>query len=424
MSEIILTQYSGSILGPIARLLGWIMNGLYVFMDSVFGIQNVGLSIILLTIVIYVCLFPLTYKQQKFSKLSQKMQPELQAIQKKYKDKKDQESMSKMQSETSMVYAKYGVSMTGSCVQMLIQMPILFALYRVFLNVPAYVGAVKAEFSSAVDGIMATSGFAKVMTDFVTDMKLTTIGADFTGSDKTVVGNYIVDALYKMNTDGWDVLRDKFADLTDVLNNTEVAVNHFNNFLGLNIANSPWHIMTTSFSNGHYLMMIGALMIPVLSWVSQMLNIKLMPQASAGGNADAMANQMKTMNMMMPLFSFVMCFTVPVGLGIYWVAGAVIRSIQQFFLNKHFDKMNLEDIIKKNEKKAEKKREKMGIYQNQIANAAKMSTKANTTLSTDMSAEEKQEKLQKAVEYSKNAKPGSMASKANMVKEFNEKNNK
>lgn len=423
MSEIILTQYSGKILGPIAKFLGWIMDGIYMFVDHVFGIQNIGLSIILLTLVIYLCLLPLTYKQQKFSKLSQKMQPELQAVQKKYKDKKDQVSVQKMQQETSFIYQKYGVSPTGSCIQMAIQMPLLFALYRVFLNVPAYVSSVKDVYTATVSGIMNTSGFAATMTDFVTEMKLTSIKADFTGSDTTVVSNYIVDALYKMNSSGWDILKDKFSGLTSVIDSTEAAMEHLNYFLGLNIANSPFSIIKTAYSNGHYLLIAGALLIPVCSYLSQMLNIKLMPQAATGGS-DTMANQMKTMNLMMPLFSFVMCFTVPVGLGIYWIAGAVIRSLQQYVINKRIEKIDLDDIIKKNQEKAQKKRKKMGISENQIINVAKMNTKASTNLSKEISKEEKEEKLQKAVEYSKNAKPGSLAAKANMVKEFNEKNNK
>ena len=423
MSEIILTQYSGKILGPIAKFLGWIMDGIYMFVDHVFGIQNIGLSIILLTLVIYLCLLPLTYKQQKFSKLSQKMQPELQAVQKKYKDKKDQVSVQKMQQETSYIYQKYGVSPTGSCIQMAIQMPLLFALYRVFLNVPAYVSSVKDVYTATVSGIMNTSGFAATMTDFVTEMKLTSIKADFTGSDTTVVSNYIVDALYKMNSSGWDILKDKFSGLTSVIDSTEAAMEHLNYFLGLNIANSPFSIIKAAYSNGHYLLIAGALLIPVCSYLSQMLNIKLMPQAATGGS-DTMANQMKTMNLMMPLFSFVMCFTVPVGLGIYWIAGAVIRSLQQYVINKRIEKIDLDDIIKKNQEKAQKKRKKMGISENQIINVAKMNTKASTNLSKEISKEEKEEKLQKAVEYSKNAKPGSLAAKANMVKEFNEKNNK
>ena len=197
MSDMLLTAYNGAILGPIAKVLGWVMNGIYALM-SMIGIENVGLSIIIFTIVIYAILFPLTYKQQKFSKLSQKMQPELQAIQKKYNGKKDQASMMAMQEETQAVYEKYGVSMMGSCVQMLIQMPLLFALYRVFLNVPAYVSGVKNNFSTLVDGIMATSGYQDKMTQLVTDLRvMTTPAADFTVSDPTALSNSIVDVLCK-----------------------------------------------------------------------------------------------------------------------------------------------------------------------------------------------------------------------------------
>ena len=66
----------------------------------------------------------------------------------KYKNKKDQASMQAMQQETTYVYQKYGVSPTGSCVQMLIQFPILLALYRVFYNIPAYITSIKSINSS------------------------------------------------------------------------------------------------------------------------------------------------------------------------------------------------------------------------------------------------------------------------------------
>ena len=129
-------------------------------------------------------------------------------------------------------------------------------------------------------------------------------------------------------------------------------------------------------------MAVLALLIPVISYLTQVLNIKLMPTAAtAGGDNDQMAQQMKMMNRTMPLFSLVMCFTVPVGLGIYWIASAVVRSIQQFFLNKHFDKIDLDDIIAKNQEKAKKKREKMGISENQISNAARMNTRQVTASS-------------------------------------------
>ena len=101
---------------------------------------------------------PLTIQQQKFSKLQTKMQPELQAIQKKYKGKTDNDSAMKMNEETQAVYKKYGVSPSGSCVQLLIQMPILFALYRVIYNFPAYVTQVKNAFFPLVDNLISQSG--------------------------------------------------------------------------------------------------------------------------------------------------------------------------------------------------------------------------------------------------------------------------
>ena len=426
MSEMLLTAYNGAILGPIAKFLGWIMNGMYILMEKV-GISNVGLSIILFTIVIYLLMFPLTYKQQKFSKLSQKMNPELQAIQKKYKDKKDPTSMQNYQTETQLVYEKYGVSPTGSCVQMLIQMPLLFALYRVFMNVPAYISSVKDVYSGLVSDIMATSGYQDTMTQLITDLNLRTVQVDFTATDATTLQNYIVDVLYKISSTGWDTLRDAFPSLTDSINSTYEVVSHVNNFIGLNISDTPMQIIKTGFSSGAYLMAIIAILIPVISYLTQVLNIKLMPTAAGGGDNDQMAQQMKMMNRTMPLFSLIMCFTVPVGLGIYWIASAVVRSIQQFVLNKHFDKINLDDIIAKNQEKAKKRREKMGISENQITNAARMNTRqvsAPSPKSSVKTTAEKELEVEKAAAKKANARPDSMAAKANLVRDFNERNNK
>ena len=423
MADIILTAYDGAILGPIARVLGWIMNWIYVFMTDVCGIENISLTIIIFTIVIYMCLFPITYQQQKFSKLSMKMQPELQKVQKKYQGKKDQVSMQAMQDETQAVYQKYGVSPTGSCVYMLINFPILLALYRVFYNVPAYLGSVKSQFSALVDGIMATSDYQNIMAKFVEEVNLKTVRVDFTSTDHTVLSNYIVDTLYAMNSSGWELLKDKFSGLTDVIVSTQEHISKINNFIGINISDTPLNVIKTSMGNHAYLMVILALLIPVTSYLTQVLNIKLMPQATAnGGDNDAMAAQMNTMNKIMPLFSLVFCFTVPVGLGIYWIISALVRTIQQICLNKHFEKINLDDIIKKNQEKAKKKREKMGISENQINQAAKLKTK--NISEPAVSSKEKEEILEKAAANRSKAKPGSMSAKANLVKEFNEKNSR
>lgn len=420
MTEIILTQYPGKILGPIAKLIGYIMDGLYTFLNSAFGIQNIALCIILFTLILYILMLPLTYKQQKFSRLSQEMQPEINAIREKYKNKKDQVSMQKMNEETQMVYQKYGVSTMGSCVQLLINFPIMLAMYQVVRNIPAYVSSVKAVYTPLVDKIMGVDGYQDIMTSFVKEAGVKTVGLNYENAATTA--NSIIDVLYALPGQGWEILKDSFTGLTDIISSVEASVTHFNNFLGINIANSPVNLIGTGWENKDFILIIGAILIPLASYGSQVLNIKLMPNASAaGGENDAMARQMKTMNTVLPLFSLFMVFSVPVGVGIYWIAGSVIRFIQQFFLNKYMKNLDLEVIIEKNKEKVKKRKEKQGIYENQIANAARINTRK---IAEPVNTAEKEEKIRKTEEYAKMAKKGSLLEKANMVKEFNERNNK
>ena len=437
MSDILLTAYPGSILGPIAKLLGMLMDWIYSGISDITGgrVESVVLSIVIITIIIYMCLLPLTIKQQKFSKLSQKMQPEMQAIQAKYKDKKDQASMMAMQEETQLLYQKYGISPMGSCVQMLIQMPILLALYRVFYNIPAYLSGVKGSFTGLVDSIQQTSGYQDTLVSLMEKYNVVTSSglnasnaasklADASGD---TLNNYIIDILYKLPSKGWDALMDgKFFDgIQSAVEKTHDALLHFNYFLGLNISDTPWYIIKSNFTDKPdkwLLFVILALLIPVLSYLTQMLNIKLMPQATNGN--DQMANQMKMMNLMMPLMSLFICFTVPVGLGIYWICSALVRGIQQFFVNRHIENLDLEAVMAKNEEKAKKKREKMGLSEDYIKKAAQIKTKSIDSKANVSASADTEEKLAKAAEYKANAKAGSLASKANMVKEFNERNSR
>ena len=218
-------------------------------------------------------------------------------------------------------------------------------------------------------------------------------------------------------------------------------MNEYNNFLGLNIANSPSYTMKVAWADKSFLMVIAALSIPILSAVTQWINVKLMPQQApqdskdASDQQNAMMQSMKTMNMMMPIMSAFFCFTLPAGLGLYWVAGAVVRSIQQIVINKHIDKMDLDEIIKKNEAKAKKKMEKAGVRAEQMAAYANMNTKkVNTSQNTASSNSSNNSNNRKQNNGSnvkdipdvkaRDAKPGSMMAKANMVKDYNEKNNK
>lgn len=397
------------------------MSVLFDFLSNVFGIQNIGISIILFTLIIYLLMMPLTVKQQKFSKMSAKMNPELQAIQKKYQNKTDNESRMAMNEEMQTVYAKYGVSPTGSCVQLLIQMPILFALYRVIMNVPAYVSGVKDVFLQLADQILAAPGGSAFIEELSTNARLVIEGKDYTQV------NTIIDVLYKLQDTGnatWQMLIDKFPDMENLIVETRNSVDHMNYFLGINIANSPMNIIRSALAAGSVLMIIGAVMIPVLAALTQWLNVKMMPQQSSGDSNDTMNSTMKSMNMMMPLMSAFFCLTLPAGMGLYWIAGALIRGIQQWGINKYMDRLDLDEIVKKNMEKNNRLREKKGLPPQKISEIAKTNVKA-IDKKKGMTEEERKAAMEASTNYYKNAdKPGSLASKAAMVAKYNERTKK
>ena len=422
MESMILATKSGTpIIGQIAVVMGWIMNAIYKVLEAV-GIQNLGLCIIIFSILIYLCMTPLQIKQQKFSKLSAIMQPEIQKIQKKYQGKKDQDSMMKMQEETQAVYQKYGVSATGSCVQLAIQMPILFALYQVIQNIPAYVGSVYNVFNGVCTKILAVDGFTDIINKFITDNKMTRVRQVTENADS------IVDFLYALSPSQWESLQNisQFSGFSDQISKTASEIQKMQTFGVLNIADQPLSYIKT----GSLILIIAALAIPLLSWATQMLNLKLMPQAATqNGNNDnnAMASSMKTMNTVMPLMSAFFCFTFPVGLGIYWIASSVVRSIQQLLINRHLNKMNIDDLVNENMKKMEAKRAKEGLPPQKITNQAHQSVKNINKIDKGMSGTDENsraKKVEDAYEKASHAKAGSITAKANMVRDFDARNKK
>ncbi len=438
----LLTPNSTPIFKYIVWILGKIMEGIFYVLNQV-GIPNIGLSIIFFTIIVNVCMIPLTYKQQKFSKLSMKMNPEIKAIPKKYDGKKDQDSMMKMNAETQAVYAKYGTSPTGSCAYLLIQAPILFALYRVIYQIPAYVTRIGNTFRVLAERIVSTDNGA-----FITENtgELESVSSAIAMYSKNLakegnLENGIIDVLNRVSSADMTTISEHYglSDLTfqgsRILSTLDAngniiekgLIDTYNNFLGLNIRNTPWYIMKESFANHAYLIMILAVLIPLVSGFTQWLSIKLAPnQAQPTGDnsqADAMAQQMKTMNTMMPLVSIWFCFTLPAGMGLYWIANAVVRVVLQIFMNKKIDKIDFDALIEQNKEKSAKKLEKAQALQAQMQNYANVNTRSIQTkasyVNKDASTDSKEE-LSKPSDYA----PGSMAAKANMVAEFNRRNTK
>lgn len=424
MEGLLLTQSSAPIVGQISWLLGHLMNGIFNVLSNVFHIENIGLCIIIFTIIIYTLLLPLTYKQQKASRLTSVMSPELQRIQNKYKGKKDQASMMKMQEETKMVYEKYGTSMMGGCSQLLIQLPIIWGLFYVIRNIPAYVSGIKDVYMPLVNKILETDGGQAAMEAIGKSREIMMDPSRFDFSKE----NIIVDALYKFQESTWDKLADKLPDLETLIHSTQEGLAHLNSFIGINIAETPLTIFMDSIKTGAIATAILALSIPLISGITQYMSMKMTPTATTNSkdNKDnPMMASMNTTMKIMPLFSVFMVFTFPSGIGLYWIASAVVRMVQQYVINKHLEKISIEELIEKNQEKAAKKREKKGTNAKKLSEMAQVNARRiEEPKRRTMTEQEREEVLKKAQEKNKNAKQGSLASKANLVKQFNENNRK
>lgn len=316
------------------KLLGWILYGIDWGVFQIFGIHNIGLCIILFTIIVYALMIPLNAKQQKSSRLMTKINPEIQAIQNKYKGKKDNDSVMKMNAETQAVYTKYGVSPFGGCLPLLISMPILFALYGVIRNITNYVPKLQGA----------------------------------TG------------------------------------------------FLGLDVSQTP-----TEFSK----VTKFAYVVPVLAVVFQFINTKMLQVKNDNKNKqeDSMASSMKMMNYFMPFMSGFFCLTLNIGIGLYWITGSIFRIIQAYFINRHVDKISLEDLIEKNKDKAEKKNKKRETMNQQMEMYSKQRTSSIKTVTNYQNKEvSNTSDKSKDLKVNKNVKPGSISGYAHMLSE--NRNNK
>lgn len=418
--------YNNPLVKGLASLMGYIMEGIY-FVFSHMGFYDIGLCIIVFTIVIRMFLLPMQVKQQKFSKLNAIMSPEIKAIQDKYKGKKDQETQMKQQAEIKEVYAKYGTSPTGSCLQLLIQMPILFALYAVIRDIPQYVTSVKSTYEHYIIKLTTAQvdeyfGSKAILGKEYVKGKLS--GAQLSGGQ---IKNCIA-AMTGTNSTGKTLSLAHNHTLRQLLDNVHNEYSNImssmNKFCGLLIGDSP----STNIKGQAIGIIIAGIALPVLSGVFQFVSVQLttrMNKNNAAADVPGMGGSMKIMNFIMPIFSIYMCYILPVGIGIYWCIGSLVMMVQQLCINKYLDKKGMDVIIEENRKKAAKKAERKkarkGIYRENVIDAAQNKAKAKDE--GGMSAAEKEAKVQKAKEAAAK-KQGSLAAKANLVSDYNKKNDK
>ncbi len=417
----------GGFLGPFAWVFGKLLDFTYNILAGSDGIANLGLCIILFTVIVKLILFPLTFKQQKSTKINAIIQPEIQKIQKKYKDKKDQESMVKQQQELQAVYDKYGTSMTSGCLPTLIQLPIIYALYRVIQNIPAYVGKIKDMYTPIAQGVINSQGKEKVqqfLIDFVDENSIS--GASYAISkfkDLAEVGiDNVIDVLSNFGVSHLNTLMDTLSLSGDVAENIDKIDQIHSFILGINILEAPGYKLS------------WALLIPISSALFNFLSMKLTSGNQQQGDATA-NTMMKSMQITMPLMSIFICISLPAGIGIYWSVSALISLLTQLATNFYYDHVDMDAILEKQMEKAAKKKEKRGGKKSFMERMMDTSAEAQEQLEKQQAMKKNSaaslrnyvpsEKSQKAVQQKQNKKykEGSLGSKANIMMNYNNSNN-
>lgn len=422
MNFLVLTQSTGRIIGPVARLLGVLMNGLFNVLSAI-GLPNIGLAIILFTIIVNIILLPLTYKQQKGMKITAIVNPEIQKINAKYKGKKDQDSMMKQQAETKEIYNRYGYSPTSGCLPVFIQLPILWALYRVIYQIPGYVTSIKEQFQGIVDLAVNQNGFASKIGEFAETYKMTGDKYDLSGTT-TESMNQIIDLFYKFTDNDWATFKSSFPAIADQITPYVSNIRKMNSFIfGINMAEAPGFKLTI------------ALIIPILAFLSQWISMRITTKMNGTGSGDPndpTSATMKSMNTFMPIFSAYLCISFPAGIGVYWIASAVVRTIIQVILNNHFDKIGSDKIIDEAIAKQNKKRVKEGIPEINKDGSYVHNKNKNSASTTAVEAPaKKMPDFKKNVSDSsayydanKTYEKGSISARARMVQDLNNKEKK
>lgn len=279
----------------IAIPLGYILKYIY---DTV-AFENYGAAIILFTVAVKSLLLPLTIKQYRSTSRIGELQPQMQEIQKKY-----QNDPEKMNRELTRLYQENKVNPAGGCLPLLIQIPILFSLYYVISQPLKYMAGKSA---AAIGQLyqMIPEGPDRISN--MRDLSIISYFSNHTEALKNAGGLLKKEDLLNMN------------------------------FLGINLGAIPTHSFTNLLQSPALLHNWALLAVPVLSALTAYLAMKCStqasPQSSQAGDDRVQALQ-KNMALTSPLISGVIAFTVPAGLGLYWIVGNLFQIVQQLFMNR------------------------------------------------------------------------------------------
>lgn len=324
-------------MGIINNFFGMILNLIFEGVSLFLPVGTLGVTIIIFTLVAQLLLTPLKLKQQRTTRAMGRVQPELQKIQKKYANKKDQASQLKQSEEMSALYKKHKMSPLSGCLPLIIQMPIIFALFNVLRNPVIYISKLGLIYNDIAQVIIdKVVNYQSLLSDaFSTVTQNGMLAYDLTSVVKTTSGEGLADFLSKVNTQQWDqFLMSIPVDVQASLTNLLQQKHEYEWFL-VNLVDTPAQLVST----GLYL----AMLVPIIAGASTFIFSKITMAASTAmqqpsDGASQTESMMKVMNIMMPIMTGTFAYTMPCGLALYWISGNIIMMIQQIWVNKIVEK--------------------------------------------------------------------------------------
>lgn len=411
-----LTKQGGLFLGPISNLLGYIIDFIYGLFCNI-GITEVAITIIVFTVFVRLCIFPLNVKSARSGRVSSYIQPEIDKATKKFHGKKDQESMMEMQRISNEIRSKYGVSMTGGCLPILFQFPIMIALYRVTQNIPAYIPRIKELYQPIADAIFNNASAGEKLQELregASNLKMVKLSLENKDS--------IIDVLAKFSNDDWTNYSSMVGnDVSSAISaNVDKIKEVYILFGDLNITTTYGLALTT------------ALVVPFIATLFQiLLTITSPQQTDSDPTQQSTANMMKKVSIFMSIFYFFICTFSPLSFGLYFATTAVFSFITTTATNIYYNKCDMEKIVEKSKEKAAKKAEKRKAsgkktFMERMQEAADANNAQNAANSRNISknvATTNLKNYESKVNSNQKYREGSLASKANVMQRYNDSNN-
>ena len=272
-----------------------------------------GVAIILFTVAVKLILLPFQIKSKKSMIRMNRMQGRMQDLQKKYAN-----NQMKLNEEMQKLYAEEGANPMGGCLGSFLPLPIMIALYSIIRQpITRFMMLGEDVLYKAIEAAKAAGANMATIVQVAEDgaMKLDKTGLPLVqpyGEINLVKVLPEIAPEFCESVEGW------------------MSLNY--SFLGLDLASTPWEVVTSFALNAAF---FGMLLIPIITGLSQlvmtMYTMKIQP--SNAGNAS-----MKMMMYTMPLMTVYFAFVMPAALGVYWIAQSIFSLIQEVFMTKIFNK--------------------------------------------------------------------------------------